>query len=245
MDKLLKPGRPDFIPREFFRAYLRPRTLNQLALIDGIQPVSYVNREVQQGRPFINRHSDGERCHGIAYRMIDIVARARAHGHSVAPPPQAEPLFREIDRLNRELREVREKVSVEKHHLAMNMMSHALTGARLLLEGEIVAGSVADFRTSGVYFLIKSGTIQYVGQSVNVFSRIDEHRKLKSFDSFSMIRCEIDLLDVYESLYIHILRPPLNGRSGREGSKDKHAPLSFDDLLREFERVSSKGKKKS
>ena len=103
-----------------------------------------------------------------------------------------------------------------------------LTGKTLLREKEIVAGSMPVDKVCGVYFLIQSQRVVYVGQSVNVFSRILNHQAGKDFDSFAYIPCSPDILDRLESLYIHTLRPPLNG-CAQDGTIS--APLSLAELL--------------
>jgi hypothetical protein len=118
--------------------------------------------------------------------------------------------------------------SLEKHHL-MDKVSLKLTNKILLREEEIVSGSILWSQTTGVYFLIDSGKVIYVGQSVNVYGRISEHWD-KTFDSFAYIPCEKESLNALESLYIHLLRPPMNGNS--HGGKT--APISLNKLLEEM-----------
>lgn len=103
-----------------------------------------------------------------------------------------------------------------------------LTGKTLLGENAIVKGSMPWAKVSGIYFLISVGRVVYVGQSVDVFGRISTHQKDKAFDSISYVPCEPHLLDKMESLYIHTLRPPLNGDM-HNGAK--LAPLALDELL--------------
>lgn len=102
-----------------------------------------------------------------------------------------------------------------------------LTGKTLLREKEIVDAAVPYVKATGIYFLIHLKKVVYVGQSLNVFSRMNDHAKSKSFDSFAYIPCSSLLLDKLESLYIHVLRPPLNGEIGGR----KIAPLSLDEVL--------------
>ena len=121
----------------------------------------------------------------------------------------------------------KESMLLEKHTVLANI-SIKLTSKTLLSEGEIVSRSDPWGRVSGVYFLISDQKIVYIGQSLCIFSRIDQHKKVKRFDRFAYIPCEKTLLDSLESLYIHCLRPPLNGYSNGLIS----APMQLDKLLK-------------
>jgi hypothetical protein len=74
--------------------------------------------------------------------------------------------------------------------------------------------------------LIDSGKVVYVGQSVNVYARIASHHD-KVFDSFAFIPCDKKILDSLESLYIHTLRPALNGNM----QDAKRAPVPLGKLI--------------
>lgn len=68
---------------------------------------------------------------------------------------------------------------------------------------------------AGVYFLLRGATIVYIGQSVDVFSRVRQHRseQAKLFDSAAFLPCDPALLDALESALIHLFRPHLNRRN--------------------------------
>ncbi len=76
--------------------------------------------------------------------------------------------------------------------------------------------------------LVKGDRVVYVGQSINVFARISGHH-IKDFESFAFIPCNQTILDRLESLYIHILRPPLNGKI--DGGERMLAPLNLLDAI--------------
>jgi hypothetical protein len=99
-------------------------------------------------------------------------------------------------------------------------------GKTLLRADEIVDAAKPWQTYCGVYFLRSEGEVVYVGQSVNVFSRISNHRE-KKFDSFTVVPCEREHLDSLESLYIHTLRPKLNGWVGHTC-----APIPLHKLLK-------------
>jgi hypothetical protein len=105
-----------------------------------------------------------------------------------------------------------------------------LTGRTLHTEDEIVSASVEMPSTCGVYFLVHEHRVVYVGQSVNILARVGSHKaSRKVFDRVAFVTCAQEHLNVVESLYIHILRPPLNGDSNTKGLKA--APISMDELL--------------
>lgn len=64
----------------------------------------------------------------------------------------------------------------------------------------------------GIYFLIRDGEIKYVGQSVDIFKRIREHRQHAyiKFDRFSMIPVRKEKLTEVETWYIQHFRPEYN-----------------------------------
>lgn len=64
----------------------------------------------------------------------------------------------------------------------------------------------------GIYFLIKSGQIVYVGQSKWVHTRLREHihKAVKNFDSYFIQYCQIDELTMLESIYIARYQPKYN-----------------------------------
>ena len=108
-------------------------------------------------------------------------------------------------------------------------VANVLTGSALLSESEIVGGAKPWTMFCGIYFLICQSRVVYVGQSVNVFSRIGAHSNSgKEFDRFAFIPCKSEHLDFLESLYIHLLRPALNGTTT---TGTVAAPLNLDKVL--------------
>jgi hypothetical protein len=107
-------------------------------------------------------------------------------------------------------------------------VSAKITNKTLLTSDEIIKFSRSWSEEVGVYFLIDNDEVVYVGQSVNIFSRISQHKIDKKFDRYAFIPCSKENLDKLESLYIHFLRPRLNGKH-----KDNivAAPLTLEKLL--------------
>ena len=133
------------------------------------------------------------------------------------------------DSLKCEIKELEAKLDGMKKFELANNTAFTLTGKTLLREAEIVSAANTWELATGVYFLIDSGKVVYVGQSVNVYARIAQHHD-KVFDSFAFIPCAKDMLDSLESLYIHVLHPPLNS----EMHGKKQAPLALNKLLGAF-----------
>ncbi len=99
---------------------------------------------------------------------------------------------------------VKEKAMVDQHYVLQAM-------------GRMDIVTKADqIAFPGVYFLIHKDTVIYVGKSVDVLRRINQHRRDKVFQRWSVIRCERHELNALESEYIRALRPRynVNGRSG-------------------------------
>jgi hypothetical protein len=108
----------------------------------------------------------------------------------------------------------------------MNELANKVTSKTLVTADAILNAAKPWQSFSGVYFLICSGKIVYVGQSVNVYARLSAHTG-KTFDSFTVIPCPKEHLNVLESLYIHMFDPPLNGHE-----KHNCAPLNLEKLLK-------------
>lgn len=100
---------------------------------------------------------------------------------------------------------------------APNKMRSRADVSELRSEGEIISKSEPLRSNSGIYFLIKNSEIVYVGQSVDVYSRMACHRREKEFDRFHIIPCEKEHLLEIEAKYIAKFNPKLNvlGRSDR------------------------------
>jgi len=129
---------------------------------------------------------------------------------------------------------LREKIAALERRLAelermetMCTASAAATGKALLRADEIADASLPWAKVSGVYFLLDGDEVVYVGQAVDVYSRIGRHTE-KRFDRYAFVPCHVDALDRLESLYIHCLRPRLNGVQANGANC---APITLTALL--------------
>jgi predicted GIY-YIG superfamily endonuclease len=135
-------------------------------------------------------------------------------------------LEREIQKLERERKKLFREIDAAK---AMKKM----TGGLLVSKESILAAANDVEKTSGVYFLINDEEIVYVGQSVNIHSRIHDHTSSngmrKKFNKFAFVCCNEDELDAVESVYIHMLQPKDNAT--KPNNEEKVAPFSFKQIM--------------
>jgi hypothetical protein len=124
-------------------------------------------------------------------------------------------MVEEADREAVELAKLRQQHP--PHALALNLVSGQITKQVLLRANEIVERSAPYEMPCGIYFLIIGEEIVYVGQSINVMSRMDEHARRFKFKRYAFAPFPREHLDLVESLYIHLLRPRLNGRENTNG----------------------------
>lgn len=136
-----------------------------------------------------------------------------------------------VDVLKAEARRLEARISELRQLENAHLVTFEVTGKRMVEEWEIVESAKPWAENSGVYFLVKGTRVVYVGQSVNVYTRVAGHMRTKDFDSFSFVRCPKNALNQLESIYIHMLQPPQNGNAQFGDGKEKHAPLSFIDAL--------------
>ena len=61
----------------------------------------------------------------------------------------------------------------------------------------------------GIYLLKKKNKVVYVGQSINIHRRVEQHKD-KEFDSYDFIECDKSLLNCTEEFYILRYNPIYN-----------------------------------
>lgn len=221
METLQQKGRPSFIDRRDFRRWMTIHSMSKILGVGGITSSGYIHRCDREGRP-IKRF-------GNKLRPLDVVARARASGLEIHPP-RARKVEIDVAVLEAEVKRLSRRRDELKHSMAQAELSMTLTGKALLREPEIVAASQPMPELSGIYFLISEGRVMYVGQSTNVINRVSTHAKSRAFESFAFCPCSPEELDVFESLYIHLLQPPENGRLTGRSAGSPYAPLSLDTI---------------
>ena len=158
---------------------------------------------------------------GLATRRANIASR---NAEKKAEIEYAKGLSEQISDLQKKTRKLQPT-------LPMNSAHEKLTGMRFLLCAADIARVASPWENSiGVYFLLDGNDVVYIGQSVNVYVRISSHVG-KKFDRYAFIPCSVEDLDRLESLYIHLLRPKLNGRQNGKDDGVMCAPISLDSLL--------------
>jgi hypothetical protein len=116
------------------------------------------------------------------------------------------------------------KAQISNEAKALGDTLRAQFDARL---GEFASGFIEKYArdvtsaansTCGVYFLKKGGSIVYIGQSVNVYSRVAQHRGVKDFDSVDFLPCARESLDDIEGFFIRLICPGQNGYNPATGN---------------------------
>ena len=183
----MKERWPEWIPKESRRAWLTSSDLNKLLTVDGISCAGYIQRQERLGKLIKHKiYNVGKR-----YRILDVIARARAEAVSIGPSTiikekmNVDFLIEKRNKLEQEVTDLLDKR--DAHFVDFHSMSDALTGKHMLIEREIVKAA-SPINTSdycGVYFLVKGDRVVYVGQSIHIQMRVREHAKDKDFDSFA------------------------------------------------------------
>lgn len=210
---------------------LKVSELKKIFSVGGMSPDGWISKMDRLGCPLkVYKGADGVR----RFRVGEIVARARARNAEIGPPQQK----KQSERSSIPYFEIQKgKARTDRHELEVAELSRLLTARSLRQEHEIVrkAKAVEKEMLCGVYFLVSGDRVVYVGQSTNVYSRVNTHLSdtRKIFDSWCFIRCERRMLDVLESLYIHFLQPSQQGKIGQ--SDQLSTPLTMDEL---FNRVT-------
>jgi hypothetical protein len=166
---------------------------------------------------------------GVGYKNIysatQIFEVCAAHGLNVTLPldksskilreaqlkTESSLLSAEIEAKQKKLRDIED--AINHANIRLEVAHHKLKhqeGDDLLGHEQILVMAGIKRRICGVYFLIKDCEVIYVGQSVNIHSRIDEHDRVKDFDTFTYIECEKENLSYLEARYISKFKPKLN-----------------------------------
>lgn len=101
-------------------------------------------------------------------------------------------------------------IKINKHLNLSFKRYNQLINEPLLDEDSILFLAGIVTRKCGIYFLIKDEKIVYVGQSINIQNRVQQHRMIKDFDRFTYVECKAEDLSKIEAMYINKLKPILN-----------------------------------
>ena len=231
--------RPSFMPEEVYCGEFTRGQMDKLFCISDMKVTSFIQKCECLENPI--SHRQPKRYEGFhfsvtrVYRCSEVIDRALLDGYEVLPT-RIEKLKRSEEELQRDVELLRKELSVLeneredfKRTLRFDSIVSELGLSKLYREEEIVNSKRTYGGSSGVYFLIKGSKVIYVGQSVNVFARISSHAQYKDFDSYAYVSCSRDKLDILESLYIHTLSPPLQGKNYNGGGFS--APINLPSLL--------------
>jgi hypothetical protein len=235
--------KPEFISDEVYASDFTRNSLDKLFSVSAMKVTSFIAKCDLLGSPIPyrapKRHEGFSVLVSKVYSCSEVISRALSDGFEILPTKK-EMLLRTEEQLRDDIDLLRSELSMLEHRfedldrvLKFNEIAFRFGLKNLYSEREIVNSSklYRDLEEAcGVYFLIDHSKIVYVGQSVNVFSRMREHSKSKQFSSYAYISCPKEDLDVLESLYIHVFRPPLQGRSAQGNSLS--APISLLRLLK-------------
>jgi len=231
--------RPSFMPIDVYEGDFTRGQMDKLFRVSDMKVTSFIQKCEGLGNPI--SHRSPARHEGFhfgatrVYRCSEVVDRALLDGYDVLPTRVKElkrsevELRGDVELLRKELSILREQRDNALRHFRFESIASDLGLSKLYREEEIVGSKLSYEESSGVYFLIKEDRVVYVGQSVNVFSRISSHVNYKDFDSYAYVLCPKDKLDILESLYIHTLNPPLQGKcSSGDGLS---APIGLKRIL--------------
>ncbi len=121
--------------------------------------------------------------------------------------------------------------------------SHGTSISSWILDRSLTESSVETLFCSGVYLLLNSGSVVYVGQSKCCGLRLSTHwySKTKNFDSFIIIPCHQKHLKEREEWLIKALNPPLNNqRIESDGLAYVRLPAELKAKLEEQARINSR-----
>lgn len=148
------------------------------------------------------------------YQVKQVVAAVWADGYEIHEPPrdlQPYPIPVSFTRNDPE----RKTNAAEIEQLRRDLVNaeQKIQGMRNLLKvasKEELVKKAVPLCASGIYFLIRNGSIVYVGQSINILDRIKQHVGVKEFDSVSWVSANSCDLNNLETVYIDAFAPVQN-----------------------------------
>ena len=234
--------KPNFISQEVYAGDFTRGSLDKLFKVSTMKVTSFISKCDLLGSPVSYRFPKSNEGFppntSKVFSCSEVISRALSDGFEILPTQRNELLRTEeqlrsnIDLLRAELSTLKGEFENLDRIMDFNSIAFSFGLNNLYSEKEIVRSCkpYTDLdNATGVYFLISLDKVVYVGQSVNVYSRMREHAKDKKFDSYAYISCSRDELDILESLYIHALHPPLQGKFHGGGYA---APITLKRLLK-------------
>ena len=156
--------------------------------------------------PTIKIRSAGAKPYRL-YPLNEVIKLATERGHAITHIEQAPAIvpyqINEYKTLVAELKQENEKL---KQALRLTKPKFA----HLKPMRDIMMSRALWRPLCGVYFLFKSDECVYIGQSVNIMSRIATHAEQKEFCSYAYLEFPRDKLNEMETLYILTYKPKLN-----------------------------------
>lgn len=243
-------GLPEFIDRSLLEQRLTTTAISKLFSIGGMAAGSYIYKMKREGFEITYIKEDCDNVHGFRnlYLVKDVLQSALDKNMAIAPPKStaakevSDKLTLTQRRLNNDiqkLKKIKSDLSKELKLMTGDLSDIApvlgQTKFSLVSESDLIEKSLSYGDACGVYFLIKDKVIVYIGQSINIASRITQHRD-KEFDSVSYVACEKSELDILESLYILAYKPPLNGIAGGNGEGRPATPISLQMIISKCKR---------
>lgn len=243
-------GLPDFIDRSILNEKQTLTQISKLFRVDGYGVTNHVRKMSEQGTPIpreVVSHT-GPRGYKHLYLVRDIINSALNNGLKVEEPlTQIEKAnYQELSEQNKNLKKSIENLKQQRKQLLseVNLLTGNLsdiapvlnqTRFSLIPKSALIDKSKSYGDACGVYFLVKDNEIAYIGQSINIASRITQHRD-KDFDSVSYVACHKNELDILESLYILAYQPILNGSNGNgpTGGTRPATPITLNKIVRMF-----------
>lgn len=242
---------PDFIDRTKIRDYIRPNDMNKIFALElggkTIQPSGFIgkaDRELWNLKygliPAKNSMAKSNKVKG--YRMLDVLHLAFLKGYT-AVETQEKIVCTYIDRLSiahDDLASIKGQIRAYEQQVRLTTGDFSDYGIvtqqpkyALLSKETLIQQAKSNLAICGIYFLIKGDEIVYIGQSVNIFARMNGHAN-KDYDSVTFVPCDKSELDIMESLYILAYRPKLNGRAGNKCQGRISSPLSLQQIIEKF-----------
>ena len=243
---------PDFIDHDLLDEMQTLTQISKLFRVNGYGVTNYIRKMSEQGAPVPHEvvPHNGPRGYKHLYLVRNVVYSAIANGLSIDKPvtqieKESHQVLSEVNKNLKasiaNLKQERKKLLNEVNLLTGNLSDIApvlnQTKFSLVPKSALIEKSKTYGDACGVYFLIKSNEIVYIGQSINIASRITQHRD-KDFDSVSYVACHKDELDILESLYILAYQPALNGSNGNgtTGSTRPATPVTLNKIVQMFNR---------